>query len=532
MAIKKLPFNITFLSNQKKRLETLLPVTSMDIYDTEGNYHPQGLYSTAIFGNLGDHKRQVKMSYIDMRAHVLHPKMFLELTRLKGLYKSIMSGQAHAIWNPKLKDFERCDLFEGDTGYHFFMSHLEELKLQRNKSPQRDLRIDMVEKQKDNRTYRYMMVLPAGLRDIRKADNGQDEEDELAKMYRSVITTANTISAQNATGKQLDGPRWSLQMRFNEIYFALEKVISNRKRGMLLEKYAARNLYGGTRNVITGMDPSHDRLHHPSNPTVSDSVLGLHQSLIGTIDLSIYLLKNGPMRELIDALPGNVHVVDKKTLKSKVISPSIKTRDKWGTIEGLEKVLMSFENAELRDNPVLIDGEIVALIYRDGTTFFILHDIDELPEGYDRKLVKPITWGELLFVSCHEIQNRAMVWVTRYPILTDGSTYPSTFKLKTTADSESLVDGKTGRMLYEFPAVDRVWFDSAQVHVSRVKDLGADYDGDKCSFNFITSKEAVASDRKYLESKEQFISSSGGLRFGVKNHIAFMALHNLTGGME
>ena len=487
MSLKNLPFNIYLMPNDRGQVAALLPVQSLDIYTTGGGFHPQGLYSDVIFGTLGSDIRQNKLSYIDIRTEIMHPKVFLELSKLKGLYKGIMSGSMHAIWDPEVKDFIKSNILDGKTGYSFFMSHFNEIVFSTNESTIRDLRIQLLDKSADKCMYRYIIVIPAGLRDIEMTEENRVVEDEINPLYRKLIRAANTLSVY--TGKFNDPihdtSRWTLQNAFNEIYTHIESILTG-KKGFLLSKWGARNIHGGTRNVITAMDPAPKVLGSEEAITINDSACGLHQYLKGTGALSIYNVKTGPMMNIIENLPNDIVVIDKKTLKAKTISPSSFIKEKWGTDSGIEDLINGYEKLDARHKPILIDGEYAALIYRDDHYFKVFYDIDELPRDKSRSNVHPITWTEMFYISTYLTSKKVAAYVTRYPILTMGSIYPSFIVLKTTTRSQSLqrLDSmwkpvENENKAINMPITGEPFFESLQVHTSHYNGLGADNDGDK-----------------------------------------------------
>ena len=486
MAKDKLPFNLYLLDNSKARLMGLLPVQSNNIYATNGSFDPQGLYSAEIFGDLSSPIRQQRHSFIDMRTEIMHPKVFMELTRLKNLYKGIMAGASYAVWDEKLNDFVKSDIIDGSTGYSFFMSHFHEVIYATNDSAIRELRIKFLDKVHENCMYRYLVVIPAGLRDIEINEDKRVVEDDINALYRKVIRAANTISVYTANQNTpvLDTVRWNLQNAFNEIYGYIESILSG-KKGFLLSKWAARNIHGGTRNVITAMDPAPAILGSPDAVTISDSACGLHQYLKGTADLSIYNIKNGPMINIINNLPNSIFVVDRKTLRSKQIDPTSFVKDNWGSEQGIEKLINGFGKLDARHKPIVIDGDYAALLYRDDKYFKVLYDIDDLPPDKNKHFVKPMTWGEMFYLSVYLASNNVVGYVTRYPIIGTGSIYPSFVKIQTTVRVENLqpLDANWQPFTHEpsaskMPIYGLPWVDSMSVHTAKIEGLNADYDGD------------------------------------------------------
>lgn len=483
MQLNKLPFNLFLLDNAKSRLVGALPVQSANIYFNNNNaFDPQGLYSSEIFGDVGSKQRQQKYSFIDMRTEIMHPKVFMELTRLKMLYKAIMQGTGYAVWDATLKDFVKSDIIDGETGYQFFMSHFNELFYQSNDSNIRALRIEFLDKVHDKCLYRYLLVIPAGLRDIELNEEGRVVEDEIAALYRKVIRASNTISiySHDSSNRTLNTVRWNLQNTFNDIYGYIESILAG-KKGFLLAKWAARNIHGGTRNVITAMDAAAHTLGAANAITINDTACGLHQYLKGTADISIFNIKSGPMFNICDHLPNRIMVVDSRTLRRKQIEPSLFTKDNWGTDQGIEKLINGFAKLDARHKPVMIDGDYAALIYRDQHHYRVFYDIGDLPSNLHPHLVKPITWGEMFYISVYQTAKRLAAYVTRYPITGIGSIYPSFVYLKTTVKVDNLIrlDDQWKPVTNEVPAINmpvygQPFIESMAVHPSKVPGLGAD----------------------------------------------------------
>ena len=128
-------------------LKMLKPVKVLDIYDGgSDNFHEDGLFSTSIFGRVGDEARDLRFSYIHTGIEVLHPLVFRNVSKLKKFYADIIKGNAYALFDDTIKDFVPSDAIDGETGYNFFLSYWDRIVFQRNDSKQRNARIDFLEK--------------------------------------------------------------------------------------------------------------------------------------------------------------------------------------------------------------------------------------------------------------------------------------------------------------------------------------------------------------------------------------------------
>lgn len=541
MVSKMLPANVALLNPSRARLGLLLPVESLDIHGPDGDFHPQGLYSTEIFGKPGEHQRQIRPSYIDMNTSVFHPKFFQDLVSLKVLYRGILSGTVYAVWDDKEKDFIKSDVLDGETGYSFFCEHFEDLVFKSNNSPARQLRLTNVEKWRTRGFYRYMTVAPAGLRDIEVTEDGHYKEDDINPLYRKVLRIANTMIYNPARPNDPinDTSRWSMQVAINAIHQHYVDFLSG-KHGFLYSKWASRSIAYGTRNIITAMDQGVPFVGGFAHPTINDTLVGLYQFMKGTVDKCIYGIRNGIASDLISAIPGNMPVVDRKTLELTYVEPTQRTIDKWGTDEGIESLINGYRNEHLRDKPVLIEDHYLALIYRGKKHFRVFNDIRELPAHLDRKLVKPLSWTEFFYISLYMDEQKSIGYTTRYPIIGTGSIYASHSYIRTTLKAETLAElgpdwtplGED-HIVRQMPIIGASHFESMSVHPSKNPGLNADNDGDKCSYNVAFSEDAVEEGVKFLSSPDAYISASGKLNYGIlRGGIESSVLKSFTTGLK
>lgn len=484
-SLKLQPFNVKLLNPSKARLQGIKPVTSLDIFDgATGNLHEDGLFSVSIFGRVGENRRDSTFSYIDMRLDIFHPVIYNHLIRLKGLYRGILNGTQYALWDNKIKDFVVSNEAEGETGFSFFLSHWQSIKWGESSSDQRKLRIEVIEKYKTLALIRYMMVLPAGLRDIEIDKNGKVSKDEINDLYHKAIAIAsnidiNTADVKGAAAKIYDQSRKSMQATFNEIYATIETIVTG-KKGFIQGKWGSRRMFNGTRNVISAMDTGVADLEAQTAIRVSDTIAGLFQVAKGALPKVIYWLRMGPLSWVFTQDESNIPLVDMKTHKTvfKKIHPE--TRERWYTEEGLSKFINIYGNASVRHKPIVIEGHYLLLIYQTDTTFKILrpNEYEQLSKDIQAHC-SPITWCELLYLSAYRDWYDLVGAVTRYPITGIGSTYPTTIYVKTTVTSKQKHElddqwtpkGETG-LAKEFPIRGAEHIDSLMPHPCRLTSAG------------------------------------------------------------
>lgn len=482
MSDLSVPFNITLLNLTPERLVGLKPVTSLDTFDgMSRNFNENGLFSISIFGRIGDERRNRRFSYIDIKTPIFHPVIYRALVQLKRFYGEIIESKSYAIWNDEIKDFEKSDQLQGKTGYNFFMDHWKNIEFVENESDSRTVNIQLIKKFKDRATTSKVIVLPAGMRDIQIEDGGRVSMDEINNLYLKLISVSNSIpqSAIDHSIQMLDGARLSMQRTFNLIYDMIENMIKGKKK-LLMSKWASRKIYNGTRNVITSMNIQSSQLNNDGNVGFNNTVVGLYQYMKAALPVTKFHLRNGFLSKVFTGPNNPALLIDKTTLKNVPVKLKPHHYDSWMTDEGIEKVISLFGEESLRHKQLEIEGYYVGLLYKGNSTFKLFQDIDELPEGFDKKDVKPVTFCELMYISVYADSDKYPCFVTRYPVTGFGSIYVSYPYLKPTVKTEVLKPldenwqiNELDKIAYNFPTLTD-FVNSISPHPSKLARLGAD----------------------------------------------------------
>lgn len=527
--MRKLNWVDFYLLNVNKSLvSTLKPITTTDTFaGMTKNFHPEGLYSTEIFGPVGKEERDATFAYIDVKLEIISPTVALALFGLKQLYEEICSGRRYATWNEKEKDFEPALPTDAgaDTGYTFFMKHYQELTPARNTSLRRDDTLDFFFKFRQYSLSRYVLVLPAGLRDLMIRQDGRDQEEEINPIYRRLITLARAVPEKAQASTITDPVRWRIQSTFNEIWDYFFTLMDG-KRGYARSKVTSRKIMNGTRNVLSSAQVGSIEMGREDQIRATDTRQGLLQTLKALLPVAQHYIRERYLAN-IRAGDGNLYGVNVKTLKREFLEVSGKVYDQYATDEGVEKLINRLEDRAARHQPLYIDkNHYVALIYQDDKRFKVFYDIDELPSDFKRENVSGITLVELLYLSGYDIWNDYFAFVTRYPVAGRGSTYSSTIRLETTTPSTMKTEldenwePKSGKPAISFPLRHiNDFVESMAVHPSRLGGLGGDYDGDMTSSNAIMSEEALEENRKWLDSREYWFDTSGRFKMNPTNDV-------------
>lgn len=476
------PFKIELLIPNKNDLQGVKPIKVMDIMEGfTKNFHPDGLFSAEIFGKIGEERRSKTFAYIDLNIEIFHPLIFKAIVDLKELYGEIMAGKAYAVFDPNIKDFVKSNIAEGETGYAFFVKHFKDLKFEERPSISRKLYIDFVNMYRDNCFIKQFIIMPAGLRDYTVDDTGKPSEDEINGMYRSIMAVASTMENLNTSKNPefVDSSRYNLQVKTLELYRYLVSLIIG-KHKLIQGSFLARRLSNSTRNVISSYIPNVKRFGDKNHISPNTVVIGLYQFMRDVIPLLVFNIRTKIANKVFTGPNTNMNVTDPKTLKMKSVPFNSKEYNRWMTFEGIEKVADHFSQESMRHYPVMVGEDYFGLMYAGpDMTFKFFQDIDDLPEGRDKKHVTPITMTELLYMAAYEIAEEAYGFATRYPVTSFGSTFPSDTALRTTVQSEirTLLDDNWERTTSEavaFPIKGQKFYDSMSVPVSHLPRLGGD----------------------------------------------------------
>lgn len=521
------PFNIELLQLKPSDIKNIGRIKVLDIYDgSSKNFHPDGLFSTELFGRVGEERRNRFYGYIDLHISVLHPVMFRVITDLKQMYKDILSNKVKVIFDPDKKDFVISESIEAKSGFNYFLKYLPELKLHENDSTRRIFNVKLFDKYKDKCLIDKLLVMPPGLRDYEVDENGKPSEDEINALYRKVLSLSNLIENINLdlNSEYLDNNRFNLQLAVNEIYDYLKAMMEG-KHGLLLGKWASRKIFDSTRNVATSFIPDAESMDSDNIPTANQTVVNLYQFLRATMPLSINKIRSGFLSEVFSGPNNPAYLVDKKTLKASYVSVDGKYYDKWMSLTGLEKTLSMYGQENLRHKYLEIENYYIGLIYKgsDGT-YKLFHDIDDLPADRNKKEVYPVTFCELVYLSIYKGSSEIPALITRYPVAGYGGIYPSYVYVKTTNKSEQRYEldfnwEKTDFKVKEFPITNGSFYNSISVDMVHNSRLGLDFDGDMISFTCLMTEDSKEEVSNLLNDKSYYLDLHGGLSFTSKDYL-------------
>lgn len=494
--IKRDPLNIALFDIDKCiKDENLLEVTSEFIRESSTNkYHPDGLFSERIFGDVATTRRLTQGGYIKLNCKVFHPIIYQNLHALKRFYTEIMSGVSYAVWDGDLGDFVRADEMEegADTGFTFFLKHFDHINFRKNTSIKRGDRVDVIEKFKKLRLIDKMYVAPAGLRDI-KEEGSRVEKDSVNALYASLLRNARSMTKGADTNPLFDSVHYTIQKRVNEIYDQISNLVRG-KGGFFEGKYSHRAVARGTRNVITATSMEAESPDSPQYHKVTETKVPLFQASKAAADHLVYWFKTLFYDQVINTTSENIAVINPDDYKLEYVTLDVKTKDMLTTTEGIEKTIDRFRDPFNRFKPVqiIIDKKPYYLflcydrvdkinIFRNLNEFKAELDSANIP--FEESKLRPLKMAELLYITAYSAYRGMHATTTRYPVTDEQSIFVSSAHLMTTAPARIVrllqgpVEDPTDLILPEFPIEGAKFVDALMLHPTRLKSLCADFDG-------------------------------------------------------
>lgn len=539
-------------------------VTSLNIFEPNSDvFHKEGLFSPTIFGELGTKTRLIRPGYINLKVKILHPMIYHSIVELGKRYEAIMSGTSKAIFNNVTKDFELSK--DGETGYSFFIKHINEIKYPQNESISRSVNIELVNKYgRESGLFSEFLVWPAGLRDYTIDSKGNPTEDEINKLYRVLIGLSNRlkkIELNEYSLKLLDPVVYKVQKTCNGIYEYLFNLIDGKNK-FIQSKWASRGCDYATANVITALPVKVDDLKKIKDtsfdmPRSNSTLVGIFQHLKALGPVVYNKIMTNFISKIIGTNDLRVNLINKKTLKNELVALTNKYRNDWTTLEGINNIVNKLSQDVIKSEPVLIEDRILAIVVKGKDEesgedkVNVYFNVDEIPEEYslskpeNAKMVldciekhevqdvtiRPISYVEMFYLAIYDTFNKFPTFNTRYPITGEGSIYPAIPYVKTTIKGKRTVC-QIGHdypfKVSEYPVLGEPYFRSQSVHYTHTDKLGADHDGDTCSYSLVFSDEAVKEANAYMNSKEYYIDSLGNLNYSSSTWVLDITIQHLT----
>jgi len=539
------PLNITLVDAEAViKQEGLMEVTeSFVMAPSSTSFHAEGLYSEEIFGEIAAEERLHRFGYINLRARVLHPRVYKILIKLKRSYEDIISGATHAVWDETEKDFLLVpqDHKGANTGYAFFIKHFKDIDFQQGNSLSRNDKINLLDKYKELLYTTKWLVLPAGLRDY-KIDGGDASVEQINKYYASLISLSKALPPTATENPMYDSVRYAIQKKVIEVEEHIFNILEG-KKGYIQRMFGARSTTLATRNVLASVKMSAESPDNSQYLKLNESRLPLFQAMKAFQPFIIYNTKQMFLHQIFDPTSEQVGVIDPKTLNLIYVRISEQEKGKFLSSDGIIDLINMYRDRAFRELPVTVQSEgksyYLFLVYDEGDKVTHLRSQSDLKQFLQRqgrefnpKLLRPMTYRELFYTVTFFILRDKHALIVRYPVITKDNIYPSKIHLASTGIGRK-VDMLTGFddhvfSLPNYPIQGKPCVDTISVHPSRIPGLGADFDGDVVSCIGIFSSNANAEIAEYLNSAASIIDPTGELSHGGSSDLIALTFLNLS----
>lgn len=487
-------------------------------------YHSEGIFSEEIFGQLNTPDRLRRFGYIDLKTKIITPVLFRMIKLLAPWHIEVMAGRQKAFFNEATGELIKSTNTDGDTGFSFYMDVFPKIQFAKSKSISRSEKIEVLDKTRKTSIYIKYLVEPAGLRDISEDQSGRQTIEDINKLYIQLISYTHALQ-NNPTSRVYDPIRFNIQSKAVEIYSYLDNMMDG-KRGFLRGQFGHRSIALGTANVITATSYSANSPKDPQFLKPTETRIGLYQCMKGTQPLIIHYLKTlfFDLTFGTDLNQTAVAVTDPKTLQVVYIEISDKERESFTTEDAVISMISRYQSYDFRTLPVVVydhNGSpfYLRMLYDTGRSIGMFSSIDDLKASvpdYKKEYIRPMTYVDMFYIATYPALKGKHAFVTRYPVLGDGSCYPSEVHIATTTPARTvkLHDLKNAQDLFtlpEYPIIGKPYVDGVSLASPRLAGLGADHDGDRVSINFVLTDDGNDECREYLDSPRSMVDTSADL---------------------
>ena len=518
--------------------ETLIRIPST----TE--YHPEGLFSEEIFGLINSPERMTRFGYINLNTTIIAPPIYRFIRSVAPWHEDVMAGRIRAHYDPKTKTLTRSTDGTGDTGFSFYLSIYPDMKFKDSPSPARQERVDVINKYRKQSLYTQYLVEPAGIRDLAVSDTGRLLIDDINKLYIQLLNLAQSMNG-SITSPIYDPIRFSIQSKAMEIYSYLDNMMSG-KRGFMQHHFGNRRVALGTRNVISAADYASARPDSPQLLKADETQIGLFQVAKGIQPAVLYYLKTLFFDQVFPASQesATVTVVNPKTWEMDYVDVDIDTKERFTSPDGIYSIINRFRAFDYRKRPMSVKDHKGTPYYFYGAyiqsgKLYLFRSIKVLSETIGKpveelkKLVWGLTWIEALYMATYQAVSTKFVYMTRYPVLGDGSCYPSRVHLVATRPSHAvtltaLYDNAPQVYYPEYPDLNGQFQDGMAISSPHLGPTGGDHDGDTMSANFTLTEDSCEETRAYLNSPKSLLDTNNRLVNGQATDLVVLAFFAFT----
>lgn len=455
----------------------LKEVKSQHIYKTQTQFNPEGLFSEEIFGQTQEEQRY-RCGYIKIPVHVFNPFVAKTIiSRSGGVIRKLAYGEV------------KCDLKDGvlvpnKEGKYCGLKDLyniwDQIDIRKTLNTRSKDIIDVLTKSPKRLIFNdKVLVIPPGFRPIGMR-NGKRTKNELNTLYTRIIGLKSVTSFTTSNAYQIYA---KFQDAVMNIYTYIHDYVGS-KNGFFQKHLLAKVTAYTARNVISAPR------YNTDNPSIGVFKTGypLHTCLTLFRPLVLFQMKQFFEYSNIQ----NIHP-NKEEVKPGILHNIYDNK----MIDDLCNIYI--ENPGSRFRIMYLDAEQqvpIQMEYLDVTN--------------NRTVTRPLTLTDVVYLCCYSaiVDAGRMVYTVRYPIGDYLGNFFTKVHVLSTVDTMKIQFNN--REYDTYPIVDinrphnRVatsFAETINMSNSRLKALGADYDGDTVKSIGLWSDEANEKAEKLMYSK-------------------------------
>lgn len=501
---------------------------------------PDGLLSNEIFGLTKEDRANI-FGYVKLESIFLHPLCYKKWSRMDSRIKNIVHGTTKYIINDQ-GDFVEDE--KGKTGIKFLKDNFDKIKIKSTDSAKRDVNIKFLKANKDVMFMDKYIIIPPYYRDVNTTAS-YIGVGAINKLYASLLMAVKALRETADYGFAMDD---ACRGRIQEIILSIydyfcgntnnsvdsDTTGMSKKLGLVKRSNLSKTTDYASRLVLSAPNLRVERLE--------DLMVDMDHSAIpiSSICSTFYPYILFSIRKMFDDWfngTGSVEYIDKDGNTERVVvkEPLIQFSDDRIKDE-LKRFIHGYAN---RFVPVEVEVETI-----DGKPLKKIHYLRF--KGFDRQYAsnddsgRPILvsrrmcWLDIFYMAACEVSKDKTVLITRYPIDSARSQFPTGIVVSSTKETESIYYGNTYYKWYPRIREEDIekntsekFIDTLQICNLFLNVIEGDYDGDQCSVKGMYTIESNEELTNYMNSKANYIGFDG-INMRISSNEAVQCIYNLT----
>lgn len=438
---------------------------------------PDGLLSNDIFGISMDERSNI-FGWIDLVEDFMHPLVYKKWVMMDRRIREIVHG------TKKFKLDSSGDFVEdpdGETGVKFLKKNIDKIKIKSSDSDKRNMNIEFIQKFKDRLFVDKMVVIPAYYRDVNSGESSVGV-GEINKMYSNLLISVKSLKESADFGIMLSN---SVSGRIQEIilqiynWFCSEPNLP-KKKGIMrravqskTSDYASRLVLSAPNCRVEYVDDLMVDLEHTAVPLAS--------LCTNLFPFMIYWIRRWFENHFSGAAKYPVIVKGKLTYET-VVDPLVQFSDDRIKHE-IDRFMKGFSN---RFVPVTVKTEESkghdTFMYFTGWNVIDPENISKDKLDHTPMINRRLTWCDLIFMAAEDLSKDKCILITRYPIDSFYSQFPTKIVVSSTKETEPMYyDNKFYKFYPKIRDEDigvntsNRFVDTLQMCNLHLKSIGGDY---------------------------------------------------------